>query len=453
MKKATHFHISLYIIVPFVIVGLNFLAVIVTYQLYRHFSQGQGDPFWPVVAWTIVIFNFSGLVGLLLVRIFLQPVHRFAETAAQFPILTPIAQIEKQFPGSDQLNHYSILLDQMVNVLSKIEAHQLFPDIIGESKILRSVMTQMLKVAPEDATVLILGESGTGKELVAASIHEHSHRRSYPLVKLNCAAIPETLLESELFGFEAGAFTGADKKRIGKFEQAHQGTLFLDEIGDMLLNTQAKILRVLQDKEIVRIGGKRPVLTDVRIIAATNQDLGKMVKDGLFREDLFYRLNVFPLNLPPLRERPDDIGALVNHFLKRAPRPTRLADNVLSVLSSYQWPGNIRELENVIERATIMAEGGVVELTHLPQALLQAPLPLQQSSLQVDSKQNLDEDLRSYEKVLIERALLKAQGNQVRAAELLGINQRSLWYRVKKHELDVARFKLSATGTGEVVDE
>ena len=230
---------------------------------------------------------------------------------------------------------------------------------------MRTVLSQVVKVAPTESTVLIIGESGTGKELIATSIHKHSNRKEKPIVSLNCAAIPEGLLESELFGHEKGAFTGATSAKKGRFEQAHGGTLFLDEIGDMPLSTQAKVLRVLQEREFTRVGGTRSLQVDVRFIAATNKNLQEMTERGEFREDLYYRLNVFSLYLPPLRERSEDIPLLVNHSLKKISKDTRMSPAALHVLMGYDWPGNIRELQNVMERASVMSDG-IIETVHLP---------------------------------------------------------------------------------------
>lgn len=246
-----------------------------------------------------------------------------------------------------------------------------FTDIIGQSPVLLTIFDFITQVAPVETTVLITGESGTGKESIAASIHNLSPRKDYPFIKVNCSALPAGLIESELFGHEKGAFTNASDRRIGKFEQADKGTLFLDEIGEMPLEMQVKLLRALQEKEIERVGGKATIKVDVRIIAATNRNLEKEVAEGRFRLDLYYRLNVFPIHLPPLRERKDDIGLLVNHFIqkynaKNNKEIQRISQNALKSLLTYHWPGNIRELENLIERAIILAKDKVIEEIPLP---------------------------------------------------------------------------------------
>jgi transcriptional regulator with PAS, ATPase and Fis domain len=303
-------------------------------------------------------------------------------------------------------------------------------------------MSLIMKVAPTDSTVLILGESGTGKELVATSIYEQGLRNDKPFIKLNCAAIPEELLESELFGHEKGAFTGATSFKPGKFDMAHKGTIFLDEIGDMPLNLQAKILRVLQEKEFYRVGGSRTIRVDVRFIASTNRNLEFMVQQGQFREDLFYRLNVFSLHLPPLRERKEDIPALVDHFLNQSTKKVDISSMALQMLMAYAWPGNVRELQNTIERAAVICDGQFIEPTHLPGSVTSAFTPNNGDPVPtLASNASLDERLKEIEKSFIIEALRKTGGVQVRATELLGINQRSLWHRIKKLEIDVKSIK------------
>jgi transcriptional regulator with PAS, ATPase and Fis domain len=296
-----------------------------------------------------------------------------------------------------------------------------------------------MKVAPTDPTVLILGESGTGKELVATSLFENSQRKDKPFVKLNCAAIPEELLESELFGHEKGAFTGATAFKPGKFDMADGGTIFLDEIGDMPLTLQAKILRVLQEKEFYRVGGSHTIRVDVRFIASTNKNLEKMVQEGTFREDLFYRLNVFTLRLPPLRERKEDIPILVDHFLKNMPKPIEISSVALQMLMAFAWPGNIRELKNTIESAAVIAENGYIEPAQLPSKIAGGFGPT--ADYKLPSSLSLDDRLQEIERSIIVEALTKTGGVQTRATELLGINQRSLWHRIKKLNIDVKGIK------------
>ena len=315
------------------------------------------------------------------------------------------------------------------------------PGFIGESGRINEVRALVSKVARTSATVLIQGESGTGKELTAELIHRNSPRRDAPLIKVSCAAIPETLLESELFGHERGAFTGAVAQRAGKFELAHGGTLFLDEVGDMQLAIQAKVLRVFEDREIFRVGATKPVRVDVRIIAATNKNLEEAVRTKEVREDLYYRLNVFPIMLPPLRERVEDIPLLVERFLDEI-RPTDrpairgIAPEVMERFLTYSWPGNVRELRNCIERATIMAEGEIIQMEDLPLRFVSLP-----GRSSFANGNDLDARLAEQERQWIVDALKEVQGVQAHAAKLLGITERSLWYRVRKLDLDVEQPK------------
>jgi transcriptional regulator with PAS, ATPase and Fis domain len=341
----------------------------------------------------------------------------------------------------DKIEQFTSVFDQVTSVLSRMDARHFFPDIIGESMAMRGLFSLTKKVAPTDSTVLILGESGTGKELVATSIHDNSERKDQPFIKLNCAAIPEELLESELFGHEKGAFTGATKFKPGKFDMANHGTLFLDEIGDMPFNLQAKVLRILQEQEFYRVGGSRTIKVDVRIIASTNKNLEKMVQEGTFREDLFYRLNVFTLHLPPLRERKEDIPLLVDSFLQNAPKKVEISSVALQMLVAFSWPGNIRELQNTIESASVIAENGYIEPAQLPGKITGAFNNPDQPDFRMPANTPLDERLREIEKSIIIEALRKTGGVQVRATELLGINQRSLWHRIKKHNIDVKGLK------------
>jgi transcriptional regulator with GAF, ATPase, and Fis domain len=322
-----------------------------------------------------------------------------------------------------------------------MEAKELFPGMIGQSAVMRGIFTQILKVARTDSTVLISGESGTGKELVASSLYEHSFRRGLPFIKLNCVAIPEGLLESELFGHEKGAFTGATAQKIGKFELANGGTMFLDEIGDMPLATQAKLLRVLQEKEFERVGGNQTIRIDVRFIAATNKNLMEMVRQGTFREDLYYRLNVFSVQLPSLRERKEDIPPLAAHLLEQMENPVKLSAGSMQVLTAYSWPGNVRELQNILERAAVLTESGNIEPPQLAVHIKGALSAQVYQSPESTQAKSIDERIEEVEKGLIIEALNRSGGVQVKAAEILGINQRSLWHRIKKLGIDVDSLK------------
>ena len=264
--------------------------------------------------------------------------------------------------------------DEVIGLKKRLDAATGFGDLIGKDPKMQVVYKLIEDVAPSDATVLIQGESGTGKELVARAIHQHSPRKDGPFVVINCSAYPATLLESELFGHEKGAFTGALRQKAGRFEQAHGGTVFLDEVGDIPLPAQVKLLRVLQTRKFERVGGEQTLTVDVRVLAATHKDLVQEVKNGNFREDLFYRLNVIPIKLPPLRERKNDIPLLVEHFLKlfaaaRSKDIQGLSSEALRVLLNYSWPGNVRELENTIEHAVVLAKAGQVEAWDLPAAI------------------------------------------------------------------------------------
>jgi Nif-specific regulatory protein len=288
--------------------------------------------------------------------------------------------------------------------------------------------------------VLIRGESGTGKELVAHAIHYNSPRSEKPFVKVSCGALPEGLIESELFGYEPGAFTDARGQKKGRFELAHGGTLFLDEVGELSRSTQVKLLRVLQEREFERLGGVRPIKVDVRLVAATNKDLEAAVQQGEFREDLYYRLNVFSLFMPPLRDRRPDILLLADHFVEKYAAANgkdvrRIATTAIDMLMSYHWPGNVRELENCIERAVLVCDGGVVHAHHLPPTLQTAEVS---GTL---PRRSLSTAVESYEKDLILDALKSARGNRAKAARLLDTTERILGYKVVRYGIDPRRFR------------
>jgi DNA-binding NtrC family response regulator len=307
--------------------------------------------------------------------------------------------------------------------------------IIGRSRVMEEIIQRAERVAETKSTVLITGETGTGKELVARAIHNRSAQRDMPLIRVNCAAIPESLLESELFGHVRGAFTGAATTKKGKFALADGGTIFLDEIGTMSPALQSKLLRVLQEREFEPLGSERTEKIDVRVIAATNRDLRQMVAEAKFQEDLFYRLNVIPIELPPLRERRDDIPPLVDHFLKKHAQRTgrrieRIDDGVLAQLQQYDWPGNVRELENVIERAVVLSTGPVITARAINVLGTAAPPSSGLPSLKL--RQNIE----WVEKETIRRALESARGIKKDAAELMGISQRALSYYLAKYRLD-----------------
>ena len=327
-------------------------------------------------------------------------------------------------------------LEEEVRYLrSQVEKRYSFHNLIGKSPLMREIYSKIEHLAGTKSTVLITGESGTGKELVSKAIHYNSIRREKPFVAINCAAIPETLIESELFGYEKGAFTNAVQRRVGQIELANGGTLFLDEIGDLSLPTQAKILRILQEKELARVGGSQTIPVDVRIISATNKSLEELMKKGLFREDLYYRINVVPIYLPPLRTRAEDIPLLVQFFLmKRADEdggePREVKKEALDLLMKYRWPGNVRELENVIDQTLTMSRGDTVELNDLPAHISDQIRFNSLKEQTLDQKISLDKAVMEFEREIILDALKRSRYIQTRAAKLLGISRRVLRYKI-----------------------
>jgi len=314
--------------------------------------------------------------------------------------------------------------------------------IVGNSPAMQEVYKTVGKVAKADATVLITGESGTGKELVAEALHYNSNRRSGPIVKVSCAALPETLLEAELFGHEKGSFTGAMTQRRGRFEMADKGTIFLDEIGEMSLPMQTKLLRVLQERKIERVGSSLPIKVDIRIICATNKDLQRQVEQQKFRDDLFYRLNVINIHMPPLRDRKEDIPALVEHFLAKhrysaTAQPAAISEEALKRLMEYDWPGNVRELENVVERAVVLSRGQIITSRELPFGDHEAGEHDEDGGDEVSvEKSFFKKSVAQFEKDLIMKALRDATGNRSKAAEMLGIYRRLLYAKIKEYGLE-----------------
>jgi len=312
---------------------------------------------------------------------------------------------------------------------------------IGNSKRMKEIYTLISQVADSRTTVLITGETGTGKELIAETIHSLSSRKNHPLAKVNCAAIPENLIESELFGHKKGAFTGAVSSSPGRFAAADRGTLFLDEVGDLSPMAQVKLLRVLQEGEIQPVGSSTPIRVDVRVIAATNQDLAQLLEQHRFRPDLYYRLNVFPILAPPLRERGADVLLLADYFVQKYASQTgkaiqRISTAAIDLLAAYHWPGNVRELENCIERAVLLAKEDTIEAHHLPPTLQMGRRPDRDLP-----KGKLEQLVGAYEAELITDALKACEGNQTRAAQLLGTSKRIIQYKVKKHHIPYLRFR------------
>ncbi|MFR9619885.1 MAG: sigma 54-interacting transcriptional regulator [Rikenellaceae bacterium] len=311
----------------------------------------------------------------------------------------------------------------------------------GRSNQMNDLHALINSVSKTDATVLIRGESGVGKELVADAIHQNSNRKDKPFIKVNCASLPDTLIESELFGHEKGSFTGAAQRRIGRFEAANGGTIFLDELGDIPASTQIKLLRVLQERELERLGSTQTIKVDVRVIAATNRDLESMILKGEFREDLYYRLNVFPLYIPSLRERISDVPILANHFIEKFntrynKQIKRITSAAIDILMVYKWPGNIRELENCIERACILSTDDVLRAHNLPPTLQTA------DSSETVTSGRLETIVGNFESQIITEMLTSTKGNMAKAAEALGVSERIMGLRVKKYNIDISRFKL-----------
>jgi len=332
------------------------------------------------------------------------------------------------------------LLDENIHLKQELRERYDFSHIIGNSSPLRAVYEQVTQVARANTTVLLRGESGTGKELIAHAIHYNSLRANKPFIKVSCAALPETLIESELFGYEKGAFTGAQGRKKGRFELAEGGTLFLDEIGDLNLSTQIKLLRVLQEREFERLGGTETIKANVRLIVATNKDLERAISDGEFREDLYYRLAVFTIFMPPLRERKSDVLLLADHFLEKYAREhgkriKRISTPAIDMLTSYHWPGNVRELENIMERAVLICETHVIHGHHLPPTLQTA------EGSKTVTRLSLAAAVEAYERDLIQDALKTTRGNRAKAAKLLDTTERIIGYKVKKFGLDCDRFR------------
>lgn len=338
---------------------------------------------------------------------------------------------------SKALTNNRIVLE---NTFLKADQQPAENGLIGQSKAMLVLKQMIQQVAPEKATVLITGETGTGKELIAKALHAASPRKNALFVAVNCAAIPADILESELFGHEKGAFTGAVKERVGKFELADGGTLFLDEVTEMPIHLQAKLLRVLQEGVVEKLGGNRQIALDIRVVAATNRDPLQAVKDGKLREDLYYRLNVFQLNSPALRDRDEDVALLSQYFLNK--RSTSLSAEALGCLSAYRWPGNVRELENVLERAAILSGGKAITPAHLPADIVGAATPAMAATFNAlehtaehEHAYSIPHATAQLERQLIEAALRECKGNKAKAAKLLEISERSLWYKLEQYEM------------------
>jgi len=378
-------------------------------------------------------------LGVLMVNFPYSP-KRDYDTALQFLLSVSSTLLQPIQAKQAIANERERLLDENVMLKQKLQGEFSFHNIIGNSHEMRDVYEQATRVARTNTTVLLRGESGTGKELIAEAVHYNSLRSDRPFIRVNCAAIPEGLIESEFFGYEKGAFTGATAQKKGRFELADGGTIFLDEIGELSAMTQVKLLRVLQEQAFERVGGTKTIRVDVRVIAATNADLETLIDQGKFRTDLYYRLNVFSIYLPPLRDRKTDILLLADHFMLKYGRQhgkaiKRISTPAIDMLMRYHWPGNVRELENCIERAAIVCEDQVIHSYHLPPTLQTA------ESSNTVPRLSLDEAVISYEKELIQDALKTTRGNRAKAARLLNSTERIIGYKITKYQIDVKRFK------------
>jgi len=370
---------------------------------------------------------------------YIDGVHRYADVE----LLTFIASILAQTVELHLLKYEeNVHLESENRRLQNALKERFRPtNIIGDSSVMRAVYMMIEKIAKSRITVLLLGESGVGKELVADAIHYNGVCSEGPLVKFNCAALPESIVESELFGHEKGAFTGAEGNRMGRFEEANNGTIFLDEVGELSLAMQAKLLRVLQERTFQRVGGNKPIRVNIRIIAATNRNLAKMVEEKTFRDDLFYRLNVMPLTIPPLRDRGNDIVTLADHFVTKFARENgksvmRISEPALHMLMNHTWPGNVRELENAIERAVVLCEGEEIHGYDLPPSLRESTLPAGDSL-----RTRLEEKLEAVEYEYIVESLRKNKGNISDTADQLGMTRRILGLRMKKYKITYKPFR------------
>jgi Nif-specific regulatory protein len=371
--------------------------------------------------------------------IFDRPVSKLDDVASPIAVIASMLgqslRVERAVRGERQK-----LIEENSQLLQELKEKHDFSHMVGTSNPMKHVYDQVSQVARSNATVLLRGESGTGKEMIANAIHYNSLRAKRPLVKINCAALPDTLIESELFGHEKGAFTGADRFKKGRFEMAEGGTLFLDEIGDLPLQTQIKLLRVLQEREFERLGGGETIKTNIRLITATNKNLEEAIARGEFREDLYYRLNVFTIFLPPLRERKSDILLLAEHFLEKyeeehGKRIRRISTPAIDMLMAYHFPGNVRELENAIERAVLVCDSNVIHSHHLPPTLQTAEVSGTVTALTLKSA------VEAFERGLIQDTLKSTKGNVAKAARQLDSTERILGYKIRNYGIDPRRFR------------
>ena len=409
--------------------------------LFLNRTQSRGDLSKQRVAFICVPVKVHGeTIGVLSTdRIFQEEAASYEEDVRVLTVVTSLigqaAKLNKAVVQERQL-----LMEQNLQLQSELRARYRLNNVIGQSKAIEEVNRAVLQVSPTKATVLLRGESGTGKELMARAIHYNSPRSERPFVKVNCSALPETLLESELFGHERGAFTGATQRRSGRFEMADGGTIFLDEIGDIPPSMQIKLLRVLQEQQFERVGSSKTHTVDVRIVVATHRDLERAIQEGEFREDLYYRLNVVPVFLPALRERAEDIPLLIDHFLRRFNKENgkniRIAQEVMALLMRYHWPGNVRELENCIERMIIMAETDQITFSTIPPNIATYFKDLRKvTRSSIEKKPSLKSSVEHLEREQVVNALKKSGWVQTRAAQLLGLTPRQVGYKMKRYKI------------------
>lgn len=410
--------------------------------LFLNRTKSRGNIGEQNISFICVPVNAHGeVIGVLSVdRLFKDGTRSFEEDVR---ILTVVASLIGQAVKISRMvdEEKKTLIERNIYLQNELKARYRLDNIVGRSKRMEEIYDALVKVSQSKATVLLRGESGTGKELIARAIHYNSPRHDKPFIKLSCVALPENLLESELFGHEKGSFTGAIEARKGRFELADGGTLFLDEIGDMPISTQLKLLRVLQERKFERLGGNKTISVDIRLITATNRDLERAVKDGSFREDLYYRLNVVPIFLPPLRERREDIPFLVDYFLKKFNKENGknivISSKAIDLLIQHDWLGNVRELENLVERIVVMAKGKQVTQEDLIGFVCHLPIDKGSKKLSVPAANSLTGRLEDIEKDQIIDALKKTGGVQARAARTLGITPRQIGYKIKKHNIKV----------------
>jgi DNA-binding NtrC family response regulator len=376
--------------------------------------------------------------------VIIMTAHGSIETAVDsmktgsFDFITKPFQTDKLLSAVE--NAIDLMLQsEVTQLITETKSHQGYSNIIGKSSVMKDVFRAVEKVVDSDVTVLIQGESGTGKELIARAIHTHSKRKNKPFRPVNCTALPESLLESELFGHEKGAYTGAANRRIGKFELADGGTIFLDEIGDMSQPIQAKVLRVLQEREFERLGGNSLIKVNIRLISATNKDLWEEVQTGTFREDLYYRISVFPIKLPPLRDRKEDIGLLTDYFVKKYGKREeksieKIEPDVIQILCGYHWPGNVRELENTIERAVVITNTPEITKEDLPPHILAIG-----DEGNIEAEDSLPKWIEKLEIEVLRKTLLEYEGNISQAAKKLGIGRATIYRKAKKYHLPMSR--------------